>query len=295
MGRHVRLLSLTLLVLVLVVIFALSSFAAADEYGAQGTIPGVTFTGGDGSYKRVVREGIVLGISPDFPWSFLDEKTKDYNGLDVTILREVTRRLGISKVSYQIMPFDGLIPALLGKRIDVVAENIHENPKRLVAVDFTGPAFFYGAAISTQKGNPKGITSWDSLKGKVLGVIRGTLAQGMAEDRKDLKEMKLYSAADSEFADLVNGRVDAILDDDVKMIQFIKAHPGINMELSPAVLPAKVQAGYARYAVRKTDVDLNQALSRAIEEMRADGTVMKYLVAWGLPARNLFNFQIPTK
>ena len=88
------------------------SVAAVDEYGTTGPIPGVSFTGGDGSYKRVVAEGIVLGIVPDFPWTYQDEKTKEYKGLDVSILKEATRRLGITKVSYQIMPFDSLIAAL---------------------------------------------------------------------------------------------------------------------------------------------------------------------------------------
>ena len=163
--RYPRFFSLALLVVGLVMVFSLSGLAAADEYGAQGTIPGVTFTGGDGSYKRVVREGILLGISADFPWTYLDQKTKQYDGVDVSIFKEVTRRLGITKVTYQIMPYDGLIPALQSKRIDVIVDNIHENPKRLVVIDFTGPSYFYGSAVSTQKG--------ESQENHYLGVAIG--------------------------------------------------------------------------------------------------------------------------
>src|SRR5262249_27984778 len=107
------------------------SLAGVDEYGKNGTILGVSFTGGDGSYKKAVSQGIVLGIVPDFPWTYQDEKTKEYKGLDVSILKEATRRLGITKVSYQIMPFDSLIAALQAKRIDVIVDNIHENEGRL--------------------------------------------------------------------------------------------------------------------------------------------------------------------
>jgi polar amino acid transport system substrate-binding protein len=235
----------------------------------------------------------MLGISPDFPWTYQDEQTKEYKGLDVEILKEATRRVGITKVSYSLMPFDGLIPALLAKRIDVVAENIHENPKRLEAIDFTGPAFFYGAGLVTQKGNPKKITSWAGLSGKRLGVIRGTLAQSIAEQIKGLKELKLYSTADTQYADLTNGRLDAVLDDDIKNAKFIKDHPGINMELSPVLVPLSLQQGYARYGIRKEDVDLNHAISRAIAEMRADSTMMRLIVQAGLPAWDIFNFPIP--
>src|SRR5437016_8408394 len=291
MRGHRRLVVLGLLVVGLVGALTLGSLAAAvDEYGTKSIIPGITFTGGDGSYKRVVREGIVLGISPDFPWSYQDEQTKEYKGLDVEILKEATRRLGITKVTYTIMPFDGLIPALIAKRIDVVAENIHENPKRLAVIDFTGPAFFYGAGLATQRGNPKKITSWDSLQGKILGVIRGTLAQSIAEQIKGLKELRFYSTADTQFADLANGRLDAVLDDDIKNAKFIKDHPGINMELSPVLVPLSLQQGYARYGLRKDDVDLNNGLSRAIAEMRVDSTMMKLIVQAGLPAWDMFNY-----
>jgi polar amino acid transport system substrate-binding protein len=283
-------------VLLLVGVFlgsAWLSHAGVDEYGQTGTIPGVSFTGGDGSYKRVVSEGIVLGIVPDFPWTYEDEKTKEYKGLDVSVLKEATRRLGIAKVSYQIMPFDSLIAALQAKRIDVIVDNIHENEGRLKVIDFTGPAYWYGAAVAVQKGNPKRITSWEGFAGKVVGTYRGTFYQPIMEARKDLKELKLFTTSDVEFADLAAGRVDAIVDDDIKMIQFVKAHPGINMEVTDIALPANLQLGYARYAVRKTDVDLNHALSRAVAEMRADGTVTKFLLETGLPARSILLPNVP--
>ncbi len=276
-----------LVIVGLIVGSAWLSVAGVDEYGTTGPILGVSFTGGDGSYKRAVSEGIVLGIVPDFPWTYQDEKTKEYKGLDVSILKEATRRLGMTKISYQIMPFDSLIAALQAKRIDVIVDNIHENEGRLKVIDFTSPAYWYGAAIAVQKGNPKHITSWEAFAGKVVGTYRGTFYQPILEARKDVKELKLFTTSDVEFADLAAGRVYAIVDDDIKMLQFVKAHPGINMEVTDVALPANLQLGYARYAVRKADVDLNHALSRALEEMRADGTITKFLVETGLPGRQV--------
>ena len=274
-----------LLTITVLVGLAWVSRAGVDEYGTTGPILGVSFTGGDGSYNRAVKDGITLGIVPDFPWTYQDEKTKEYAGLDVDMFREITRRLGIKKVTWEIMPFDSLIAALQAKRIDVIVDNIHENEGRLKVIDFTSPAYWYGAAVSVQKGNPKKITTWGDFAGKTVGTYRGTFYQPIMEARKDLKELKLYTTSDVEFADLAAGRVDAIVDDDIKMIQFVKAHPGINMELSSVSMPIELQLGYARYALRKTDVDLNHALSRAIDEMRADGTVGKFLAKTGLPAR----------
>ena len=111
-----------------------------------GGIAGISsFTGGDGSFKRVLREGIVIGIANDYPFTYQDEKTKEFDGLDVRIFREITKLLGIEKVSWQIVQFDAMIPGLISKRWDVAADNIHENPKRLAVIDFTSPAYWYGS------------------------------------------------------------------------------------------------------------------------------------------------------
>jgi polar amino acid transport system substrate-binding protein len=292
MYGRARLLSMALVVIGCVAAFALAGFASVDEYGTNGPILGVNFTGGDGSYKKAVREGITLGISPDFPWTYQDDKTRQYAGLDVSIFREVTRRLGIMKVSWAIMPFEGLIPALQTKRIDVIVDNIHENPERLKVIDFTVGAYSYGAAVGVPKGNPKGITSWEALAGKSVGTYAGTFYQPILQSRKDLKEVKLYTTSSVEFADLLAGRVDAIVDDQIKFIQFLKSNPGANMQLTNFELPPSIRLGYARYAVRKDDVDLNWAVSRAITEMRDDGTILKFIKQIGLPASDMFGFPV---
>ena len=108
------------------------------------------FTGGDGSYEHAKKDGITVAVVPDFPFTYQDEKTKEPAGIDIEIIKEAGRRLGISKLSWQVMPMDSVIPGLLSKRVDLVADNLHENPKRLAVVAFTSPVYFYGGAVATQ-------------------------------------------------------------------------------------------------------------------------------------------------
>jgi len=79
-------------------------------FAGDSGIPEVSFNGGDGSYKRAVENGITLLIAADPPSTFQDEKTKEYDGADVRIFREITKRLGITKVTWNIVPFNSLIP-----------------------------------------------------------------------------------------------------------------------------------------------------------------------------------------
>jgi polar amino acid transport system substrate-binding protein len=271
--------------------FALGMGTAAVR-AADPTVPGVSFNGGDGSYKRAVADGITLGISNDPPYTFQDETTKDYDGIDVRIFREICKRLGIEKVKWEIVQFDALIPGTQAKRWDVVVDNLHENPKRLAVVAFTSPAYWYGSALAVQKGNPQNIHTAQDMAGHSVGTVRGSFNQGLLEKRTDLKELKLYTSNEAEFADLIAGRVDVVMEDDIKIGQFMKNHPEAAMELATGYEVAPEEYGYARYALRKEDVDLNHAVSRALDEIRGDGTLSKIMAEFGLTDRNLWYYPV---
>jgi polar amino acid transport system substrate-binding protein len=259
-----------------------------------GGIGGISsFTGGDGSFKRVLREGIVIGIADDYPFTYQDSKTKEFDGLDVRIFRAITKLLGIEKVSWQIVQFDAMIPGLVAKRWDVAADNIHENPKRLAVIDFTSPAYWYGSSLAVQKGNPKNIHTAADLAGKVVGAVRGSFNHDFLSRRHDLKELKLYATNEAEFADLIAGRIDVTMEDDIKVGLFIKNHPGVTMELATGYAPSLEEYGYARYGIRKDDIDLNNAISRAIDELRGkrDG-IPRILEEGGLSLRNMWYWPV---
>ncbi|HLJ59195.1 MAG TPA: transporter substrate-binding domain-containing protein [bacterium] len=261
---------------------------------AVGNILGInSFTGGDGSFKRVLREGITIGIANDYPFTYQDEKTKQFDGLDVRIFKLITQTLGIQKVSWQIVQFDAMIPGLVAKRWDVAADNIHENAKRLAVIDFTSPAYWYGSALAVHKGNPKNIHTAADLAGKVVGVVRGSFNHTFLEKRTDIKELKLYTTNEAEFADLIAGRIDVTMEDDIKVGLFIKNHPGVPIEFATGYSPSLEEYGYARYGIRKDDVDLNFAISRAIDELRArrDG-IPKVLEEGGLSLRNMWYWPV---
>ena len=144
-------------------------------------------------------------------------------------------------------------------------------PKRLAVIAFTSPAYWYGSALAVQKGNPKNIHTWADFAGHTIGTVRGSINQHLLEPRKDLAELKLYTSNEAEFSDLLAGRIDGAMEDGLKIGEFIKQHPTAGLEFASGYEPQSVEYGYARYAMRKEDVDLNHAISRALEEMRGDG------------------------
>jgi polar amino acid transport system substrate-binding protein len=250
---------------------------------------------GDASYQKAMKDGITLGISPSPPYTSLDPSTGKAGGLDVEINEAALKWMGVSKIRYEIAPFGQLIPALLAKRVDAVSSNIHITPDRLKVVSFTGPAWWYGPAIVTRKANPQNLTSFEMLKGKKIGAIAGSAADEYL--RKIGADVIAFQTDAEEFAAISTGRVPAIVEDDVKVLEFLNANKSAPIEIVnnvkvPDELIFKYGYGYARYAVRKEDCTLRAAFTQGLAEIRGNGTVSAILKKYGLSNRNLFFFPL---
>ena len=275
------------------VFLAAASMAMAQDF--QNEAQPLFDNCGDPSLTNAKQNGITLGISPSPPYSSLDPGSNKASGLDVEIHEAALKWIGINKIKYEVMPFGQLISAMLAKRVDVVASNIHITPDRLKAVSFTGPAWWYGPAIVVQKGNPLKLTSFDSLKGKKVGAIAGSAADEYL--RKIGVEVTAFQTDAEEFAGISTGRVDAILEDDVKVLEYLNANKSATIEIVPNVavpdeLIFKYGYGYARYALRKEDCTLRAAYTQALAEIRGNGNVSYILKKYGLSNRNLFFFPL---
>lgn len=280
---------------VLAALFAavVSVSASAQEF--QFEAPPLFDNCGDPSLARAKTDGVTLGFSPSPPYSSLDPATGKAGGLDIELVEAALKWAGVTKFKYEVMPFGQLIPALLAKRIDVVSANIHVTPDRLKAISFSGPAWWYGPAIVVAKGNPAGITSFDGLKGKKIGAIAGSAADEYL--RKIGVAVTVFQTDAEEFAAISTGRVDAILDDDVKIIEFMKANKAAPIEIVanvaiPDELIFKYGYGYARYALRKEDCSLRAAFTQGLAEVRGNGQATAILKTYGLTNRNLFFFPL---
>jgi polar amino acid transport system substrate-binding protein len=274
-------------------VFALAGPVAAQEFRHE-AVP-LFDNCGDPSLEKARTDGVILGISPSPPYSSIAPGSDKAEGLDVEINEAALKWAGVTKFKYEVMPFGQLIPALLSKRVDVISANIHVTPDRLKAVSFTGPAWWYGPAIVVQKGNPKGIKSFADLKGKAIGAIAGSAADEYL--RKQGVEVTAFQTDAEEFAASTGGRVDAIVEDDVKVAEYIKANASAPIEMVADVeVPQDIifgyGYGYARYALRKEDCSLRAAFTQGLAEIRGNGQVPAILKKYGLGARNMFFFPL---
>ncbi len=167
--------------------------------------------------------------------------------------------------------WDGIIPALNAKKFDFLVSSLSITDERKQAVDFTEPYYSNKLQFIAPK-NVDFKTDKESLKGKVIGTQRATLAGTYLEDNFKGVDVKLYDTQENAYLDLVSGRIDGILADKYVQYEWLKSKDGSNFEFKGEPVMDSDKIGIA---VRKGDTKLRDDLNKALAEIKADGTYKK--------------------
>jgi ABC-type amino acid transport substrate-binding protein len=148
--------------------------------------------------------------------------------------------------------------------------------ERKQTVDFTHKYYNTPAKFVAKKGAGFDISP-DGLAGKVVGTQRATIHENFLRDNFPGIEIKVYATQDEANADLVTGRSDLVMADSVALLEgFLQTPEGADFEfVGPDYNEPKWHGEGAGIAVRKGEAELVEALNKAIDQIRADGTYEK--------------------
>jgi len=235
--------------------------------------------------KLVEAGSLTYGVAATFP-PFEFQKDDKLAGFDIDMIEALGKKLS-STPKPMNMDFQGLIPALLGGRLDLINSAMYINPKRSEQVDFV-PYMTIGELIVVKKGNPSGITGRDdSLCGKTisttLGAIEETYARQdaercKAEGKADVTVQTLPTGPDTVTA-VVQGRADAMFTSTPGAAAML-ADISDQIQVVGQEFDANTHIGMA---VRKGDTAMRDAVEAGLKELVADGTYAKLLEKWKLP------------
>ncbi|MFI5011890.1 MAG: ABC transporter substrate-binding protein [Hyphomicrobiales bacterium] len=229
---------------------------------------------------------LTFGSSPTFtPFEFMRDGKPA--GFDVDLMEVLAKRIDLSS-NMMGMEFKGVIPALLGHRIDVGVSGLYVTAERLQVADFI-PYVIVGNQLVVQKGNPKGLTDRASLCGFKVAVPVSTAFEASAKRAsEDCKargkpEIDLLSLPGSNNVALAlsQGRVDAALNSTATIAAMMSESPD-TYELAGEPFDADTKVGIA---LRKDAGALKARLEQAMQSIVKDGTYASLLKKWSLPAK----------
>jgi glutamine transport system substrate-binding protein len=143
------------------------------------------------------------------PFEFKQGST--YTGFDVDLWAAIAKELKL-KYKLQPMDFNGIIPGLQTKNIDVALAGITIRDDRKAVIDFSDPYYESGLSILVSNGNSS-IKGADDLKDKTVAVKTGTATVDYMQKNVPSAKLKLFPNIDNAYLELATGRVDAAVHD----------------------------------------------------------------------------------
>ncbi len=156
-----------------------------------------------------LRIGFAVGYAP-FSEVGSDGQLKGY---EIDLAQALCKRLALQCVPV-ILEFDGLVPALQSRKIDAIMASMSITPEREQVIAFTAP-YYYSPARLVMRTDARLDPSPAGLKGRRIGVERGTIHERFAADVFKDSQVLRYATQDQVFLDLRAGRLDATLVDAV--------------------------------------------------------------------------------
>lgn len=195
-------------------------------------------------------------------------------GWEVDLMDAVCKE---AKLECVITPtaWDGIIPALTSKKIDVIWASMSITAEREKTISFTNPYYKTPLAVIGVK-SKKFDASPDSLKGLAMGVQVSTTQADYAEKyyKPVVSSVKAYQTQDEVNQDLVAGRIDVEIADKLPLLDFLNTDAGkacCEFKGDAAWDEAIIGRGTGG-GVRKEDNELREKLNAAIKALRDNGT-----------------------
>ena len=244
----------------------------------------VALTGcSDGSKKEAAKEvkketpkEVVykVGTAASYP-PFEFVKDTKITGFDIDFMTEIGNKVGF-KCEFVNMGFDGLIPALKGGKIDIIASAMSATNERRTSVDFTDNYFSTNNVYLKQKNNAE-LTKKEQLAGKKLGAQLGTVQEMAAKKVEGVTVVPSEQIISSIMA-LKAGKVDAVIVDSAIGYGFLKENP----ELDEFFSEPDGSEGFSYAFDKDKHKELISKINDAIKALKADGTYDKLLEKYNL-------------
>ncbi len=240
---------------------------------------GMVGTSMAGTLSDIVKRGElrVAVQSGAAPYAFVD-KNGNHTGSMVEFTREMAKRMGV-KLKILDFDWDGLIPALLSGKADILAADMTPTLKRALKLTFADPWYYVQPCIFTKTGASYQVLEDVNKPSVTVGVLLGSTGETIAKKFLPNAKLKTYKGGGRMIVQaLLAGHVDAGVNDDLAVLTVLPDFPPNSLRL----LDKRLGKGKdpLAFAVRQESVNLWQWINLYFKTIRADGTYQENVHYW---------------
>ncbi|MCX7821231.1 MAG: amino acid ABC transporter substrate-binding protein [Brevinematales bacterium] len=224
---------------------------------------------------NIEKKKIVIGVDEFFPPMTFRENN-ELKGIDVDLAKEVFKKLGY-EIEFKPVVWEKIIEELTNKNIDIIWSGLSVTEERKAVIDFSIPYIETRQVIVTRYNST--IETKEDLVSKIIGVQKGSTGEhSLKKDSvlvKKLKKITEYDTVEKEIKDLEDGKIDAIVVDEIAAKYFLAGKAG-NFKI------LNEHFGYEIFAVglRKEDKLLKEKIDKALTTIMKNGTEEKIFKKW---------------
>ncbi|MDJ1159807.1 transporter substrate-binding domain-containing protein [Chelatococcus sp. SYSU_G07232] len=213
------------------------------------------------------------------PYNNLNAKG-ELEGFEIDYAKALCAKMKVT-CTFVAQDWDGIIPALLAGKYDVIIAGMNATDERKQKVAFSHtyvkepPAFIASKKVTSTDVTPA------ALKGKTIGTQSSTIHANFLEKFYPDAKIKLYPTQEEANLDLANGRLDYVVADKTSLWAFLKdkgkdcCKHVADVKRDPAIHGEGVAVAF-----RKEDTALLEMFNKAIDESLKDGTHKAIAAKW---------------
>lgn len=218
-------------------------------------------------------EKLYVGTNAEFyPFEYLEDGK--IVGFDAELIEAIGKKLN-KEIIWKNMAFDGLLPALQSKKIDVIIAGMTATPERKKFVNFSDPYFVSNQMIivNTDDKKSKDITSYETLPNHSVGVVLGYTGD-VAVSKLENIDVQRFNGASEAIMSLISKKVQAVVIDSEPAKNYVKNNKGLKL------ISTDIAKEEYSIAVSKENKKLAEDINSAYKELVNDGTFEKLITKY---------------
>lgn len=231
-----------------------------------------------GKLEQIKKDGLRVCLEPAYMPFEMTNKRGEIIGFDPDLAELMAKELGAAKLELVSTAWDGIIPALITNKCDIIMSGMTITEERAKTVDFSEPYMRVGQTVLLRKELADEVKSYKDLNDKKYKIASKLGTTGEIAAKKHIPDAEYFSyETEAEgVMETVNGKVDAFIYD------------------SPYNLVANVQRGEGRlvfldepfteepigWAIAQGDPEFLKAVNDFLAKIKEDGSHAKLHKKW---------------
>ena len=230
-----------------------------------------------GTLDEISKRGVlrVACQTQGAPFSFVG-KNGERTGSSIDLVEMIAKEMGV-KVKFLNYDWDGLIPALLSKKADMLAADMTPTLKRAMKIAFPDPYMYTGSVVFVKQDSPLKTLKDVQKPGTKLAVLLGSTGENDAKKAFPEAKLKTYKGGGPI---LINAVVAGHTDAGVNDASAVRGQAASYPPGSIRILDGQLSKSPLAFAVRYDSPDLLRWLDLFFLHISLDGRLDKNLNYW---------------